>query len=375
MSTRGRGALHSILLKLHLYIALFVGVPILILAVTGCILTFERRIDHALNAHLLVVDPQPTRLPLQQLVDTVKAKYSDGTPLEIRLSSEPGRSAVVFVRRAGAFLVVFVDQYKGTIKGDRINLAAPLIPISRLHTGRVAGQAGQAAVGIFTLIAFVGVLSGLYLWWPRKIFKVKWSANWRRVNFDLHNVFGLFASVVLLFTLLTGVMITWHAPIEAFLVRWLDGKQLEQPPKLESAVVEGGRRLTLDEAVAIADQAQPDTSMIGVNVIPAGKAVYQVLKHFPEDRTGAGRSRVFVDQYSGKVLRVVSSRELPLGTQIMNFTEPVHTGIVLGWPTVVVAFLATATLAAQVISGLLIWWKPRRRAAEEEDAVPREAVA
>lgn len=60
----------------------------------------------------------------------------------------------------------------------------------------------------------------------------------------------------------------------------------------------------------------------------------------------------------------------------MNFSEPVHTGIVLGGPTVVLTFVATAALAGQVISGLLIWWKPRRRAAEEdEEPVAREAVA
>ncbi len=91
-----------------------------------------------------------------------------------------------------------------------------------------------------------------------------------------------------------------------------------------------------------------------------------MLKRFPEDKTGAGRSRVHVDQYSGKVLRVVNSRELPLGTRIMNFIEPVHVGTIFGSPTVVLAFLATLALAGQVVSGFLIWWKPRRRTAADD---------
>jgi uncharacterized iron-regulated membrane protein len=377
LRARGKGALHRVLLKLHLYVGLFLGLPVLVLAVTGCLLIFQGAVDGWLNPHLVNVTPQARRLPLQELVERVRAAYpKDTPPLEIRVQNGPAQAATSFLRRGSSFIVVHIDQYTGAIKGDRVNVATPLASISRLHTGRVASRAGQAAVGIFTVIALVNVSSGLYLWWPRKILSVKWRANWRRVNFDLHNVFGVFSSVILLFVMLAGVMITWEAPIEAFLVRWLDGKEIERPPKLESTVVEGGRRLTLDEAVEVADRALPGTYTVGINILPPGKGVYQVMKRFPEDKTGAGRSRVLVDQYSGKVLRVVNSRELPLGTRIMNFSEPVHTGIVLGWPTVVLTFLATAALAGQVISGFLIWWKPRRRTAEEEqDAVPRQAIA
>jgi uncharacterized iron-regulated membrane protein len=359
----------------HLYIGLVLGLPILLLAITGCLLVFDSAVDGWLNPDLVKVTPQERRLPFQELADRVRAAYPDDAPPgEIRVQHGPGHPATAGFRRGDAYIVVYIDQYTGAIKGDRVNLAAPMIPVGRLHTGRVAGQVGQTVVGVLTAITLFAVGSGLYLWWPRKIFGVKWSANWRRVNFDLHNVFGLFSSVVLLFVLLTGVMITWDGPIEAFLVRWLDGKEIEQPPKLESTVVEGARRLTLDEAVAVADAALPGTYTVGVNVLAPGKGVYQVLKRFPEDKTGAGRSRVFVDQYSGKVLRVVNSRELPLGTRIMNFSEPIHTGIVLGWPTVVLAFLATAALAGQVVTGFLIWWKPRRLG-DEARAVEREAVA
>jgi uncharacterized iron-regulated membrane protein len=72
------------------------------------------------------------------------------------------------------------------------------------------------------------------------------------------------------------------------------------------------------------------------------------------------------------VLQVVNSRTLPVGTRIMNFTEPVHVGIVLGGPTIVLAFLATAALAGQAVTGFLMWWKPRRSASA---AAPETEVA
>lgn len=84
-----------------------------------------------------------------------------------------------------------------------------------------------------------------------------------------------------------------------------------------------------------------------------------------------------MDQYSGRVLRIVDSRKAPLGTKIINFTEPIHTGNVLGWPSTVAVFLATAALAAQAVTGFLIWWRPRRRtpAEEKEEAEAGVAVA
>lgn len=368
MRASARGRLHATLLWLHRYSGLLLGLPLFLLAVTGCVLVFEAAVDRRLNPHLLEVVPQSQRLPLQELVDRVRAAYPEETPLEIRLPRDSDRSGTVFLRSRH---VVFFDPFTGEIKGDRLNLTAPMLPISRLHTGRVAGAAGQKAVGLLTAFAMFGVVSGLYLWWPRKIFTLKRAANWRRFNFDLHNVLGIWSAGVLFFTLVSGVMITWERDVERLLVRWIDGKAVEEEPRPQSTPVADGYQLTLDETVAIADGALPGTSLVGINILPPGKGAYQVLLHYPEDKTGAGRSRVFVDQFTGKVLRVVSSRELPIGTQIVNFIEPIHTGIVLGWPTMVLAFLGTAALAGQSITGFAIWWKPNRPGAASRSAKQR----
>jgi uncharacterized iron-regulated membrane protein len=357
-------------LVVHRYAGLILGLPILILAVTGCLLVFQESLDRSLNAHLLVVTPQDQRVSLQSLADRVRATYPKDTVLEIRMPRDPGRAGTAFLRRDKAFVVAFLDPFTGEIKGARGNVSLPMALINRLHTGRVAGPLGQTAVGVITAVTLLGVVSGLYLWWPRKILTVKRGTNWRRTNFDLHSVLGIFSSLVLLFTLLTGVMLAWKQPIERFLVRWIDGQEVQKPLRPESTPLEGGRTLTLDEVVAISAEALPGTAFIGINIPPDAKAAYSVMRHFPEDKTGAGRSRVVVDQFSGRVLAVVSSRTQPMGTRLMNFADPTHVGIVLGSPTVILAFLATAALAGQAVTGFLIWWKPRRaqRAGTEEAA-------
>jgi uncharacterized iron-regulated membrane protein len=38
-------------------------------------------------------------------------------------------------------------------------------------------------------------ITGLILWWPRKVFTVRWSGRGTRLNFDLHNALGIYMSI------------------------------------------------------------------------------------------------------------------------------------------------------------------------------------
>jgi uncharacterized iron-regulated membrane protein len=81
---------------------------------------------------------------------------------------------------------------------------------------------------------------------------------------------------------------------------------------------------------------------------------------FPEDRTPAGRSRVFVDRYTGAILAKVSTRDAQLGTRIDNLKRSLHTGDILGKPTEAIWLLAVIALASQVVTGFLMWWNARK---------------
>ena len=67
-------------------------------------------------------------------------------------------------------------------------------------------------VASFTLIFVVMLISGLVLWWPRnkkgkrKSFTIKWDARWRRKNYDLHRVLGVYVYAIALILALTGLV-------------------------------------------------------------------------------------------------------------------------------------------------------------------------
>jgi uncharacterized iron-regulated membrane protein len=102
--------------------------------------------------------------------------------------------------------------------------------------------------------------------------------------------------------------------------------------------------------------AMPGAAAIAVSA-PNPKAAYRVAMRFPEDLTPGGRTRVYVDPYTGAVLEAESSRTTAAGTRIINVNRAIHTGDILGVPSKILMSLASLAAVAQVITGLTMWWK------------------
>lgn len=74
----------------------------------------------------------------------------------------------------------------------KFRIEEPLI--GELPNRRLGSHISGAATILFTL----GVISGMIIWFPRKIkcwrqgLKIKWDGNRKRINHDLHNSLGLY---------------------------------------------------------------------------------------------------------------------------------------------------------------------------------------
>jgi uncharacterized iron-regulated membrane protein len=253
---------------------------------------------------------------------------------------------------------VYVNEYTGEILGER---SGPtwLSQVHQLHLRLLAGQTGRTIVAWAGVLMLVLTISGLYLWWPVKRIDINWRIGGRRRWFDIHNTIGVSAFVFLFIVSLTGGVIAFESVTSPLFYRLTDS----QPYPFAVAVAPrpGAALVTPDAAVDAARKAMPGAIPIAVGP-PNPKSAYRVAMRFPEDRTPGGRTRVFVDPYSGAVVLAESSRSTAGGTRIINANRAIHTGDILGIPSKIVMSLASLAAVAQVISGLTMWWKrPGRR--------------
>ena len=346
--------MRAAILKLHLVVALAAGVFLIVLGVTGSIMAFEPELDHALHRSLWHVAAQPTPKTLEELGAAAARSQPGLRPVGYLLSTSPDLAYQVLFRGRS----VFVNQYTADLLGVRESGPDLLSRIHQLHLRLLIqnrSDTGKNIVRWASVALLVLILSGLYLWWPAKRVAVRAQRGTRRWWFDVHNAIGIWSFVFVAIATLSGLAIGFDEELIPLVYRATASQpavMYARPPQFKS--VPGGAPIGPDRAVAIARAALPGARPISVNVPPTG-GVYAIAARYPEDLTPGGRSRVYVDQYSGAVLLAEGSRTAPAGSRLITLNRAVHTGDVFGVPSKIIMSLASLALVAQLVSGLAMW--------------------
>ena len=89
--------IRAICLRLHRWLALAAALPLIILGLTGAVLTFENELDRLLNPRLWNVANRGERQAWQTLVDRVHSQYPKDRVGSLQLPSGDDRAAVILL--------------------------------------------------------------------------------------------------------------------------------------------------------------------------------------------------------------------------------------------------------------------------------------
>ena len=349
--------LRSFVLTAHQWMGLGGGLFLAVLGLTGTVLVFEGAIDRALHPATSYVAERGARLSLDSLVAVARANRPGTAIVGATLPQRPDRSLEL---AASTGRSLFVNPYSGALLGERDRRGSLARTVHLVHTQLVVGGAAKVVVGLASFMGMLLALSGIILWWPRRIVRVSpATASWRRRNFDLHNVSGLWSSTILLAITTTGVWINQEGALNPWAQRTFDRHSAVPLPK-ESRGGPGVVSVSLDSMLRAAQAALPAAMPTNISIPTAPTAIVRVSLKYADDRTPAGRSRVFVDQGTGALLRLDDAHAAEPGTRVTNLVRSLHTGDLLGRPTRALWFLASLALVIQAISGFLVWYRPKR---------------
>lgn len=240
-------------INVHLWLGLSSGLVILCICFSGTIYVFNTEIREMALPELYRVEPAPgaKKLSAETLIANV-SRAVGGKVISIRIFSDPSRSYILTVRKeeekprsAGRQgspaasappargIQYMVDPYTGKILGDsqsvKSSVAAFMTDMFSLHRWLLLDKIEEPLIGNLpnktlgsyingtaTIIFTLGVMSGLVIWFPRKIrgwkqgLCIKWNANWKRVNHDVHSSLAFYSFIFLLVIGLTGPQ--WSFP-------------------------------------------------------------------------------------------------------------------------------------------------------------------
>ncbi|NMF64796.1 PepSY-associated TM helix domain-containing protein [Brasilonema octagenarum] len=357
--------LRNLIFTLHRYIGLAVGLIAIIVGLTGSLLVFHSEISTFDQQRLFgTITPQGEPLPVEVVLNTVKKIYADqpdATVQRIHLPSKPNEPMNVILKtKQKEWTENYVNPYTGAILGN--NLQPSFIQKSfeilyPLHYALLGGDIGYKFVGIIGLLMSFMSISGIILWpgWRKLIsgFKIKWNAHPKRLYFDIHKVAGSIASVFLIFAFFTGFCWSFSEVVNPMIYALTFSKQQPTPV---SVVVAGKSPLGLKEQLQTAIAALPQGELRRIYFPTKPEEALNVAFKLPHETEDYGQSSVYLDQYSGKVLRVDSSLKVSLGDRILNSFTPLHYGTFGGLPTRIFYVFVGYIPLVLFVSGIVMWW-------------------
>ncbi|MBP5974869.1 PepSY domain-containing protein [Brasilonema sp. CT11] len=366
-----RKKLRNILFYLHQYIGFFVGLLLIVIGLTGSLLVFEQDLDRFMIAQQYGhITPKPVQLSPEDMVNTIQAKYAAQGDMHLFRIYLPDTSSSPYVGQLSSAdeerIEVFVNPYTGAIMGERITYKTLIGILLKLHVSLMAGETGTIIVGIAAFLMCILTITGFILWpgWRKLIagFKIKLDAHPQRANFDIHKVAGIITVVFLFFTSFTGFCWNFGGFTEPIIYAVTFTPEQSE---LVSKPIAGKSTLGLTQQLKIANAALPSAVTKSIYFPDKPEDALQIRMKLPQESSDYGDSNVYLDQYSGEVLRVDNGLKMPLGDRVLNSFTPLHYGTFGGLPTrILYVFVGLAPLVLFLTAFMMSWYrywaKPKR---------------
>lgn len=350
--------------KIHLWLGLASGLIVFIVALTGSILVFEDEIDQLINPEFYTVpEIGYKKEPIDHTITTLQEHYSVEKILRIYTFDDPERTIQIMGKNSEGQTHFFsVNPYTGKVLGSVMQDSRFFSVVLDLHRHLLMDDIGKLITGCSCLLFVFILISGFFLWWPKKIknlkqrLTVKWSASFKRVNWDFHSTFGFYSCLFLLIIALTGL--TWSFEwFENGIYYLADETAKKTATKLDNPTKEDpklDKTLFYHSILRTTDSIYSYHGDIQIRMPKDTISSILVLKTNLEKNIPNQSSIAFFDKYTAKKIMVKPYESFTQGDKIRRIIYPIHTGSIFSYPTKIIAFLVSIFAATSPITGLLI---------------------
>ena len=402
---------------LHLAAGIMAGSVVFVMSVTGILLAFERQIVALVERHTRAVQP-PTpdapRLGPDALVSKAHETLPEGTPANVTLSAHPVTAALVSFGREQ---VVFVDPYTGAVLGEGATTLRGFFRIVTdwhrwLGTSGESREIGRAVTGACNSAFVVLVITGFYLWWPRRWTRAALKTatvpslklHGKPRDWNWHNAVGFWSAPALFCIALTGVVMSYQWANN--LIYTLTGSEPPPVPQRPLASPPGGVSArqggsvpgtpgsapdaraeprvgpaggatgeqrgrdgaggepgtkpvvaSLDAVFAAAVERAPHWRVMTMRLPQRGTPQMTVMVEEATSLHPYPRSTLTVEVATAAVAKWEPFASYNLGRTIRFWVRPVHTGEAGGLIGQIIAALVSAGGAALAYTGLALAWR------------------
>ena len=362
---------------LHLGCGVVAGLVILMMSVTGALLTYERQLVAAAErGYRHPPEEGQARKSVDELVAAASAVLE---PTALSFAADPLAPVIASAGREGR---IYLNPYSGEVLGTSASAAREFFSlVTRWHRWfGVEGEQRQwarAITGASNLAFLVLIVSGCFLWLPRvwagamfrsRLFFSRQAMSGKARDYNWHHVLGIWSALPLAVIVASAVVFSY--PWANVLVYRSLG---EQPP--ERGARRGGPIGPTARATAHADHASSGQTLTldallaqATGTRPGWRTITLALPR--QGTTGVGftidagtggqpqkRETLVLDAASGAVVRSETFASQSPGTRTRSLIRFLHTGEALGIVGQTLAGAVSLTSILMVWTGLALAYR------------------
>jgi len=377
-------SLYKTVWRWHFYAGIIFAPFLMILAITGAVYLFKPQIEQLLYQEYYEVNPQGEKISATQQIETVKNEYPDAVVSKYRPGESDSRSSEVTISSNNETLTVFVNPYTAEVIGELNSEDRIMNKIEEIHGELMVGTIGDRIVELAACWAIVLIVTGLYLWFPKKkqdlsgVLIPRLNKGKKIFRRDLHVVPAFWVTAGMLFLILTGLPWSgfWGTNFQTIATNagtgyppsvWVGSaptsivqtKDVADVPwaaetlDVPKSDLQGFIPLPIDDVVDIANrEGMHPTYTIN---IPSDKEGVYTLSAFPP--RAQDEATIHVDQYSGAVLADYRYDHYGFVGKMVALGVTLHKGTQFGFLNQLLSLFICLGIILVVASGFYLWLK------------------
>ena len=206
---------NKILFNIHLILSIVFSIPLLVMGVTGAILSYQHELEALINAGSKKVEKTGEMQSVEKILQSFSEQTGVKQPVRLVVPKSDDEAFVIYANRNDAYLV---DPYTAQIIGkDRgTSFVLTVMALHRnlglaLSGNKTAGEIGKQIVGASAVAMILLVISGVWLHFPRlrrkfiEAIKPNFKLKKYALFYNLHTSLGSLSAVIYLLICLTGL--------------------------------------------------------------------------------------------------------------------------------------------------------------------------
>ena len=398
-------SIRQFLNDIHLYAGLTCGLIVIAVCLSGTLYVYNTEIREFYDSERYFVEKESKSIPLDELRATLETQLG-GQVVGFQVFGQEGRTHQFSLKKTGEenSITYFVNPYSGEVLADNSQKTATekfMGSLFSLHRWLLLDKVetpildsmsnqdlGRLINGIATSLFLLGVMTGIFLWFPKKAknwkqgLKVKWDGNWKRINHDLHNTLAFYSLIALFIMAVTGPFWSFGWYKTGWQKTWDTYQAPKEEPKGNAAANSTQESESIQDSLP--QPAAPVVSLDELLALSSQQLPYEGNVRFtlPEDaegEIGVSKSRIgFFARAGADQLKVIPATlevketvlfgNLPVRQQIGKSVKALHTGEIFGQVTKFLWFIACAVATSLPITGTLIWWNKRGKKGKKKTA-------